>query len=244
MPKNVLRYSFPPAEQADENGIVAIGGNLDSEHLLAAYERGIFPWPHADLPLLWFCPDPRFVLYPREIHLSKSLVKKMRRSPLMVRADRNFGQVIRQCAQIPRPDQPGTWINEEIMSGYRDLHALGYAHSIEAYNGEKLVGGLYGVSLGKTFFGESMFTLEADAAKIAFTCLVAQLIKWKFHFIDCQAHTRHLERFGAKFVARKQFLSQLRNSLKRSSKIGEWNLELTPIEAVEYINAHAALHHR
>src|SRR5688500_7052820 len=173
---NELR--FPPPEGASPEGIVAIGGDFRPERLLLGYAQGIFPWPSEGLPLLWFSPDPRFVLEPHEAHPPRSLRKQLRKMPYPVRFDTAFGEVIRHCAETRRPGQRGTWITDDLLAGYEALHALGFAHSVEAFRGDELVGGLYGVSLGQVFFGESMFAHAPDASKLAFAMLLAQLVSW------------------------------------------------------------------
>ena len=166
---------FPPPEGASAEGIVAVGGDFRPQRLLLGYAQGIFPWPSEGLPLLWFSPDPRFVLTPETAHIGRSLRKKLRKQPFEIRFDTAFAEVIRACAATRRPGQRGTWIIEELVEGYEALHALGFAHSIEAWRDGRLVGGLYGVGLGQVFFGESMFAYEADASKCAFAVLLAQL---------------------------------------------------------------------
>ncbi len=227
--------SFPSPDQADEQGIIAIGGDFSPARLLSAYRSGIFPWPHPGLPILWFCPDPRFVLEPTQIIISSSLAKRMRQTKLSVAADRNFATVMRRCQASYRKDQAGTWITDEMISGYCELFKQGYAHSIEAYNGDKLVGGLYGLALGSIFFGESMFFEATDASKISFVTLVAHLIEWNFSLIDCQAHTAHLEKFGATFLARAAFLDRLDDALRRPLKPGAWHLHLSPAQALKVV---------
>jgi leucyl/phenylalanyl-tRNA---protein transferase len=224
--------TFPPPEAATEEGIVAVGGDVAPERLILAYGQGIFPWPVPGLPLLWFSPDPRFVLPPAEAHLSRSLRRRMRRNDLEVRCDTAFERVMTECARRPRPGQDGTWITRELLSGYGRLHRRGYAHSIEAWRGGELVGGLYGVSLGRMFFGESMFTLEPDASKVAFATLLGQLVEWGFPLVDCQVHTEHLARFGARHWPRERFLGTLREGLAAPTRSGPWAMELTPAEAL------------
>lgn len=203
-------------------GIVAVGGELTPERVLAAYQQGIFPWPHEGYPLLWFCPDPRFVLPLDQVHISHSLRKTLRHGPYQIKFDTVFHEVITQCARCERPQQDGTWINDEIIRAYTTLHEQGYAHSIEAFDGEELVGGLYGISLGGIFFGESMFTLKANASKIAFAVLLEKLKEWNFDLVDCQSETEHLERFGAVHWPRDQFLEVLQESLKKATRRGKW----------------------
>ncbi|MDH3728453.1 MAG: leucyl/phenylalanyl-tRNA--protein transferase [Myxococcales bacterium] len=223
---------FPPPEEANEEGIVAVGGDVSPERLLVAYENGIFPWPAQGYPLLWFSPDPRFALVPAKAHVSRSLRKAIRRGHLRVTADTAFEEVIAACAEVPRPYQQGTWITNELQEGYLGLHELGYAHSIEAWKDDELVGGLYGVSLGRTFAGESMFASEPDASKVGFTTLLGHLAMWGFTTVDCQVYTEHLARFGATMWPRERFLSQWRQATSEPSLLGPWQLTLTPEEAL------------
>jgi len=227
---------FPPPEGASAEGIVAVGGDFRPERLLLGYAQGIFPWPSEGLPLLWFSPDPRFVLDPERAHIPRSLRKRLRKLPYEIRFDTAFGEVIRCCAEARRPGQRGTWIIDELVEGYQVLHDLGFAHSIEAYRGDVLVGGLYGVGLGRVFFGESMFALEPDASKCAFAMLLAQLTAWGFLLVDCQVHTEHLERFGAEEWPRAQFLSALRACVGGETRRGPWKLELGIEEALSLLS--------
>jgi len=229
--------AFPPAEGASEDGIVAIGGDVAPQRLLLAYSKGIFPWPVKGYPLLWFSPDPRFVLPLDAAHVSRSLRKRIRKAPYRISADEAFPQVIDACAEASRPGQTGTWITDQLRDGYVRLHELGYAHSIEAWDGDTLVGGLYGVSLGQAFFGESMFARAADASKIAFVTLLGQAARWRFSLVDCQVYTDHLARFGAVEVPRSQFLRELRTALAAPTKRGAWDLELDPVTAVSALDA-------
>lgn len=206
---------------------MAVGGDASPERLLLAYAQGIFPWPQGDLPLLWFSPEPRFVLPLDAVHLPTSLRKFMRKEPYRVTMDTAFESVMLACADKPRPGQDGTWITDELVDGYTSLHKLGFAHSIEAWQDDTLVGGLYGVSLGGVFCGESMFADEKDASKIAFSVLLATLRQWKFDLVDCQVRTEHLERFGATQWPREQYLDALRTSLQRPTRRGRWACELT-----------------
>jgi leucyl/phenylalanyl-tRNA--protein transferase len=217
---------FPPPEGADASGLVAVGGDLSPERLIAAYQTGIFPWPLVERPLLWFSPDPRMVLRPREIVLSRSLRKTLRRGVFEVRLDTAFARVVRRCAEVPRRGEPGTWITDDMAHAYTQLHELGFAHSAEAWQDGELVGGLYGVSLGASFFGESMFADRPDASKVAFAVLVQQLAAWEFQLIDCQVHTEHLARFGAREWSRRRFLTALRRSLAVPTRCGAWKLDL------------------
>lgn len=227
----VRRIFFPPASWASRDGVIAVGGRPDPETLKAAYGRGIFPWPHQGYPLLWFCPDPRFVLVPSEVHVSRSLRKAMRRGLYEIRVDTAFPEVIRHCSALERPGQDGTWITPEMIAGYTVLHEEGIAHSIEAWEDGRLVGGLYGVSLGAVFFGESMFALAPDASKIAFATLAANLVRWEFALIDCQSYTEHLAAFGAVEWPRPRFLALLKKALRAPTRAGKWALELGPAEA-------------
>jgi leucyl/phenylalanyl-tRNA--protein transferase len=230
--------SFPAPEDANEEGIVAVGGDVSPERLLVAYRHGIFPWPARGYPLLWFSPDPRFALTPSQTHVSRSLSKVIRKGKLRVTADTAFDEVITACAAVPRPHQQGTWITPELQDGYRGLHALGYAHSIETWLDDELVGGLYGVALGRTFAGESMFASEPDASKVAFTTLLGHLAMWGFRVVDCQVHTEHLARFGATMWTRERFLSQWRAAVDEPSVLAPWQLTMSPKEALTQLRPH------
>jgi leucyl/phenylalanyl-tRNA--protein transferase len=229
--------NFPAPEDANEEGIVAVGGDVSPERLLEAYRNGIFPWPARGYPLLWFSPDPRFALRPSEVHVSRSLRKVIRKGHLRVTADLVFGDVITACAAVPRPHQQGTWITRELQSGYLGLHRLGYAHSIEAWRDDRLVGGLYGVALGRAFAGESMFASEPDASKVAFATLLGHLLSWGFRLVDCQVHTEHLARFGASMWPRQRFLSEWRAAVDEPSVLGPWRLDMSPTEALAKLDA-------
>ncbi len=219
------QMAFPDPNTADADGLVAYGGDLSPQRLLAAYAQGIFPWPHdAAWPLLWFSPDPRVVLLPAELHISRSLQKTLNRRRFEVRVDTAFAQVIRACAAILRPGQESTWITDDMIRAYCVLHDLGFAHSVEAWSDGTLVGGLYGVSLGAAFFGESMFAQRPNASKVAFVHLVRQLQTWDFHFLDCQVHTDHLARFGAVEWPRQRFLRSLDEALRRPTRRGLWQV--------------------
>jgi leucyl/phenylalanyl-tRNA--protein transferase len=222
---------FPPANVSSADGVVAIGGDFRLERLLLAYRSGIFPWPMRGYPLLWFSPDPRFVLPPERAHLPRSLRKRMRKSPYEVRTDTAFREVIKACGATPRPGQRGTWVIPELVRGYVELHEAGFAHSIEAWHGGELSGGLYGVSLGGVFFGESMFANGPDASKVAFATLLGNLVHWGFALVDCQVHTEHLERFGAEEWPRELFLDQLARAMSMPTRKGPWKLDLGPKEA-------------
>lgn len=228
---------FPPPDGASEEGVVAIGGDFRPERLVLAYSQGIFPWPTEGFPLLWFSPDPRFVLRPEELRVSRSLKKSVRRGRYRITADTAFTEVIEQCGEVPRPGQSGTWITEELVEGYTALHELGFAHSVEAWDGDELVGGLYGVSLGACFFGESMFAHAPDASKVAFTTLVGHLVDWGFTLVDCQVHTDHLARLGATKWPRHRFLEALHVALEAPTRRGEWSLTMSPAEALARLHA-------
>jgi leucyl/phenylalanyl-tRNA--protein transferase len=206
---------FPPAELAHESGLLAVGGDLRPERLLAAYRSGIFPWPLGEVhdPMFWFSPDPRFVLRPAQVHVGRSLRKVLRARRFEVRFDSAFEEVMRACAQSPRRHERGTWISEPMIAAYTELHRLGWGHSVESFRGGRLVGGLYGVAIGGAFFGESMFYTEPDASKVAFVTLAIELAMRGFRLIDCQQETAHLARFGARPVPRRRFLRELERAL-------------------------------
>jgi leucyl/phenylalanyl-tRNA--protein transferase len=216
---------FPPPDYADPSGLIAVGGDLSSERLLEAYRVGIFPWYSDDQPILWWSPDPRFMLELGEFKISRSLQKTVRRKIFQVTFDRVFEEVIAACSVVPREGQRGTWITREMRDAYLELHGLGYAHSVESWFGGKLAGGLYGVSLGKAFFGESMFHHKTDASKVALATLVEKLKSWGFHFIDSQMTTEHMMSLGAKEVPRRIFLKRLQSALRHSTRRGKWHIE-------------------
>lgn len=219
---------FPDPEEATEEGLLAVGGDLSPTRLVLAYSRGIFPWPHEGMPLLWFSPDPRLVLTPERLHVPKSLRKTIRREPFEISFDRAFEEVIQSCADVPRSEGLGTWITKAMIAAYASLHKRGLAHSVEAWRDGRLVGGLYGVSLGAAFFGESMFASETDASKIAFVTLVEHLSRWRFHFVDCQVRTEHLVRFGAEEWPRRRFLDALGQALEEPTRQGPWQTDTPP----------------
>ena len=216
---------FPDPELAEADGLVAVGGDLSPDRLLRAYADGIFPWYSEETPILWWSPDPRMVLLPAELHLPRSLRRTIRSGAFEVRADTAFGAVIRRCAETGRPGQDGTWITPEMIVAYERLHELGFAHSFEAWEGGELAGGLYGVSLGAAFFGESMFSDQPDASKVAFAASVEWLGGRGFELVDCQVDTEHLRRFGAREIRRAEFLARLRNALASSTVKGPWRVE-------------------
>ncbi|MGQ0508145.1 MAG: leucyl/phenylalanyl-tRNA--protein transferase [Myxococcaceae bacterium] len=214
--------AFPDPDLADENGLLAVGGDLSPQRLLAAYANGIFPWYGDDLPILWHSPDPRFVLKPDKLHVPKSLRKTMKRREFEVRFDTAFAEVISACSETLRPGQKGTWITDDMRQAYVRLHQLGFAHSAETFQGGRLVGGVYGVSLGSAYFGESMFAHAPEASKVAFVTLVEKLQEWQFTLIDCQVETEHLTRFGAEHWPRRDFLAALDQALTAPTRHGSW----------------------
>jgi leucyl/phenylalanyl-tRNA--protein transferase len=216
---------FPPPDYADPSGLLAVGGDLSKERLLEAYRLGIFPWYSDDQPILWWSPDPRLVLDLKDFGISRSLRKTLKKGVFQVTFDHAFEQVIQACAVVPRAAQNGTWITEEMQEAYINLHGLGYAHSVESWFGGKLAGGLYGVSLGKAFFGESMFHLKTDASKVALATLVDKLKSWDFHFIDSQMTTEHMVRLGAKELPRRIFLKRLQSALRHPTRRGRWHID-------------------
>ncbi|BCK88311.1 leucyl/phenylalanyl-tRNA--protein transferase [Sideroxyarcus emersonii] len=210
----LLRHdlSFPPVTQAlrSPNGLLAAGGDLSPMRLLEAYRHGIFPWFNADEPILWWSPDPRMVLFPQHFRISHSLRKKLHKGAYEVRTDTAFEQVMRACA-APRQGAQGTWIHEEMVAAYCELHRMGHAHSVETWMEGELAGGLYGMALGRMFYGESMFSRRTDASKIALAHLCAQLRRWEFGMIDCQMNTPHLASLGAAEIPRKEFIARLQD---------------------------------
>ena len=216
------RLQFPPQHLATREGLLAVGGDLSQQRLLLAYREGIFPWFSDGEPILWWSPDPRLVLYPKKMKLSTSLKKRIRQHRFYLTADRAFEDVISECSQVPRKNQDGTWILDSMVDAYNLLHRNGFAHSIEAWQDNQLVGGLYGVSLGRCFFGESMFSRVSDASKIALAGLVQFLDALNFKLIDCQVPTPHLISLGAIEIPRKRFLAELESVLKKRTLVGSW----------------------
>jgi len=217
---------FPPLTEAlaEPNGLIAAGGELSTAFLIDAYRHGIFPWFSPGQPLLWWSPDPRMVLFPRELKVTRSLAKVLRNRAYEVRADTAFRRVISACAQ-PRAAQDGTWISAEMIAAYCALHELGYAHSIETWIDGELAGGLYGVALGRMFYGESMFTRAPDASKIALVHLTRQLARWNFGMIDCQMQTAHLASFGAREIPRAEFTRSLRELVNYPQSPAVWRFD-------------------
>jgi len=214
---------FPPlaAAQKEPNGLLAVGGDLSPRRLLEAYRRGIFPWYSEGDPILWWSPDPRMVLFPEELRVTRSLAKTLRNKPHEVRFDTAFAAVMRECA-APRPGQGGTWIGPEMRAAYRKLHDLGYAHSVETWIDGELAGGLYGVAIGGAFFGESMFTRARDASKMALVGLVRRLAAAGFGLIDCQMHTAHLQSLGAREIPRAEFARRVKDLVDYPRSPGRW----------------------
>jgi leucyl/phenylalanyl-tRNA--protein transferase len=213
---------FPSPQLAPEEGLLAVGGDLGQERLLLAYRMGIFPWYSEDEPIMWWSPDPRLVLYPSELRVSKSLKKTIKKGRFTLTIDQDFESVINACAQSRTASQEGTWIVDEMIAAYCRLHQSGLAHSVEAWQDDRLAGGLYGVALGKCFFGESMFTHINNASKVAFVALVEHLRAQGFDLIDCQVTTAHLQSFGAREIPRPRFLAELKKALKSPTIKGKW----------------------
>ncbi len=215
---------FPPPEKAVD-GLLAVGGDLSPERLLLAYRSGIFPWYSDDLPILWHSPDPRCVLRVDGLHVGRSLRRTLAKGVYTVRFDTAFERVIRACKKTPRPGQDGTWITGEMEQAYVELHRMGYAHSVEAWEGEELAGGLYGVALGRMFFGESMFAWKPDASKVALVELARKLAGWGFRIIDAQVATPHTLAMGAEEWPRARFLEVLRQEVSQPTRRGDWGAE-------------------
>lgn len=211
------RIAFPPPTLATKEGLLAIGGDLSEKRLLLAYQMGIFPWYAPDEPILWWSPDPRLVLFPHELKIPKRLMRTIKQQIFQITIDKAFDQVIHECAMTRLEKNQRTWLVDDMIEAYCRLHKSGYAHSIEAWHEGKLAGGLYGVSIGKCFFGESMFTRVTNASKVAFVTLVKILEKLSFTMIDCQVKTQHLMQFGAREIPRKQFLALLEKSIKHGN---------------------------
>lgn len=214
--------SFPPATEANPEGLLAIGGKLTEDWLLTAYTNGLFPWFNSGEPILWWSPDPRCVIFPDKVHVSKSMYRVLNNPGFDFRLDTNFESVIRHCANVDRKGENGTWITDEMIDAYSKLHEIGMAHSAELYRGDKLIGGLYGVSIGGVFFGESMFSLEKNASKMTLIRMCQWLHNRGFKLFDCQVYSPHLERMGAEEISRADFLNRLSDGLKIPTKRGKW----------------------
>lgn len=235
-------YRFPPASKAPRNGVVCYGGNLSPGALLSAYRQGIFPWPSTPHILQWCSPDPRFVIPKGFLHITESARKTLKKalrhgSPYTLTLDKAFRDVISNCATIPRPSQPGTWIFPNLVNAYAELHARGYAHSVEVWKNGILVGGLYGVSIGAAFFGESMFSTESNASKIGFLALGITLFEQGFDFIDCQVYTPYLELMGGIDVPRELYLEMLQRALQKQTIKGDWSRYFQNFPEVDHIIA-------
>jgi leucyl/phenylalanyl-tRNA--protein transferase len=212
---NNCAFPDPATALDDPEGLLAVGGDLSPERLVAAYRLGIFPWYEEPQPILWWTPSPRTVLFPEQVHISKSLKKRLHKKEFSVSIDQAFTDVIRLCAQVPRKGQGGTWIGSDMIQAYTELYRLGIAHSVEVWRDQQLVGGLYGLSIGKVFFGESMFSLATDASKVAFVRLARQLAEHDFALIDCQVANEHLFTLGCQEISRRQFSQLLHDNIDR-----------------------------
>ncbi len=223
-------HIFPPVSHAEEDGLLAVGGDLTPGRLLAAYAQGIFPWYSKKDPILWWSPDPRMVLMPAELQVSKSMKQLLKRRTFEVTYDTVFADVIKGCAKAPRPGQEGTWLGKDMQKAYIQLHQLGHAHSVEVWSEGKLVAGLYGVALGRVFCGESMFTTVSNGSKYGFITAVQGLVRLGFELIDCQVHTEHLESLGAREIPRKAFIKLLGAGMGKPWLTGAWTdiAELQP----------------
>lgn len=213
---------FPDLDEADESGLLAVGGDLSIERLKLAYSKGIFPWYEDGMPILWWSPDPRMVLFPDKMIISHSLKQSIRKQQFTVTIDKAFEKVIKNCAKTPRKGENGTWITNEMRNAYNRLHEAGYAHSAEAWLDGELVGGLYGVAIGKAYFGESMFHHVTNASKVAFYHLVEKLSVWDFKIIDAQVYTNHLESLGGEMIPRSQYIQILEKALLIEDVPGSW----------------------
>lgn len=219
--------AFPPIHLAlkEPNGLLAVGGDLSAERLLRAYAQGIFPWYNPEEPILWWSPDPRTILNPDGMHLSRSLQRAITRGNYAVTMDRCFGTVLDACA-APRRSGAGTWLGADMRRAYLQLHQLGYAHSVEIWRDGALIGGLYGVAIGACFFGESMFSRATDASKLALHWLCQQLQAWGFQMIDCQVASAHLQRLGAVEISRERFRNRLRQAVNQTGRSGHWQFDI------------------
>jgi len=223
-----MAVQFPDPESADEQGLLAVGGNLEPETLLKAYKSGIFPWYAEGQPIFWWSPDPRMILYPGEFRISHSLKQTLHKPDLHCTFDTSFPEVIRWCSKIEREGQEGTWLTPEMIKAYTLLHKMGYAHSVETWFDGKLAGGLYGIAIGRVFFGESMFHLVRDASKVALYYLVQFLKINHFELIDVQQSTAHLRHLGAIEISRSDFLEQIKKACAKKGVLGKWHTETEP----------------
>jgi len=226
---------FPDPREADPDGLLAVGGDLSLQRLISAYRQGIFPWYEEGMPILWWCPHPRLVLDPPRIKCSRRLKRIIRQERFEIALDTDFVAVIENCARVERRQGPGTWITEEMKHAYVNLFHVGFAHSVEVRTDGDLVGGLYGIALGKAFFGESMFYKESNASKVALVYLAALLAHWEFDFIDCQQSTAHLKSMGARDISRNYFLDRLEKAAAKPGIMGKWSFPegFSPLELLE-----------
>ena len=215
-------HVFPDPSRAHGSGLLAVGGDLAPERLLLGYRRGIFPWYSEGDPVLWYTPDPRFILLPADFRVPRTLRQSMRKRPYELRVDTDFAGVIDACGSAPRRGQDGTWITTDMRHAYTELHRCGWAHSFESWRDGELVGGLYGVSIGDVFFGESMFARAPDASKMAFVAAMRQMGRWGITLLDSQVHTEHVARFGAAAVPRKRYLELLAPRVVQATRMGPW----------------------
>jgi len=222
MKKHPNQIIFPDPSNANPEGFLAYGGNLEPETLIQAYTQGIFPWYDDSSPIMWWSPDPRMILFPKEMKISNSLKHTLNSGKYKCSFDHSFKEVISQCARVSRAGQKGTWITSEMQKAYLKLHKMGLAHSVETWKNDQLIGGLYGISLGSAFFGESMFHHMPDASKVALYYLNEHIKKWDFDFIDAQTPTSHLKSMGAKEISRDKFLNLLGKSMKKPTKTRSW----------------------
>ncbi len=213
---------FPPPDFAEKDGLLAIGGDLSPERLVLAYSNGIFPWFSEGDPILWWSPSPRLIIFPHEFKIPRRLSRQMRQKEFSITMDKAFRQVITACATVDKRQKKGTWITADMIAAYSLLHDLGYGHSVECWQDEELAGGLYGISLGGTFFGESMFSRKSNASKIGLVHLVKKLAEWDFDLIDCQMKTAHLMQFGAREIPGAEFRKILAKSISRPTRRGIW----------------------
>ncbi len=227
---------FPPISQAllEPNGLLASGGELSPEWLLSAYQQGIFPWYNPGEPILWWSPEPRYGFNTSSIHLSHSRIRQLRAKNWTVRADTCFAQIIQHCADVPRNGQHGTWITDEMISAYTALHLLGYAHSIEIFDGEQLVGGLYGLAIGQVFFAESMFSLKSQASAFALYALGKKLSAWNWPWIDAQLENPHLQLLGGQNIKRADYLHLIKEQTKKPAQTGSWRGHFSDLTLADY----------
>jgi len=219
---NQDKIGFPDPNLAESDGLIAFGGDLSPKRILSAYSQGIFPWYSPGEPILWWSPDPRFVLFPHKLHISKSLSKLIQKETYQVTMDQAFSSVIRECASVREENNTGTWITSNMIQAYIRLYEMGFAHSVEVWMDGTLAGGLYGISLGRMFSGESMFFRKSNASKIALVALVNFVHSYQFDFIDCQVYTTHLKSLGAENIPRNEFLQLLHTTLKNQHLQGRW----------------------